>query len=62
MIDNKLTVTPSEAAQLLGLSKPVIYELCHRPDFPVVRVGRVIRIPRSGLESWLEKNSYMGGN
>ena len=42
---------------LLGVSRPVAYSLANRADFPVVRIGRRLIIPRSGLEKWLEKQS-----
>ena len=32
----KLTLSVAEAAQLLGLSTPKVYELTHRADFPSV--------------------------
>lgn len=42
---------------LLGVSRPVAYSLANRADFPAVRIGRRILIPRSGLEKWLEQQS-----
>ena len=46
---------------LLGISRPTAYELVHREDFPKVRVGRRLLIPRAGLEKWLEEQSNIGG-
>ena len=42
---------------LLKISRPTAYELVHRADFPKVRVGRRVLIPRVGLEKWLEDQS-----
>ena len=42
---------------LLGISRPTAYELVHREDFPKVKVGRRLLVPRAGLERWLEKQS-----
>ena len=53
-MDKRLTLTPKEVAEELRISLPVVYQLCNRADFPAIRVGRAIRIPRVGLESWLE--------
>ena len=50
----RLTLTPEEAAKQLGVSKPTMYALCNRKDFPSVRVGRKIIIPLASLEKWLE--------
>lgn len=45
-----------EACDYLGVSRPTLYKLCERADFPVIRIGRAIRISRDGLERWLERN------
>ena len=53
----KLTYKPVEAADILGLSLPVIYTLCKRPDFPSLHIGRSILIPRQELEEWIRRES-----
>lgn len=52
--NERLTLTPEEAAKQLGVSMPTMYGLCNRKDFPTVRIGRKILIPSAGLEKWLE--------
>jgi len=52
-MDEKLTYSVPEMAKVFGLSLPIAYELAHRQDFPAVRVGRRIIIPRAELEHWL---------
>lgn len=47
----------SDLCELLGVSKPTAYTLVHREDFPKVRVGRRLLVPRAGLERWLETQS-----
>jgi excisionase family DNA binding protein len=42
---------PEEAAAVLGVSKGLVYELCRRGDLASVRLGRLLRIPRSAIES-----------
>lgn len=50
----KLALSVAEAAALLGVSKPTMYQLVKREDFKaVVRVGRRTLISRAGLESWI---------
>ena len=51
---NKLTLSVDELAATMGVSRPKAYELVNTPGFPVVRVGRRIRIPVAALERWLE--------
>ena len=52
-MEEKLTMTASEAAEALQVSKPVIYELCRLEDFPVIRIGRKVLIPREQLQDWV---------
>lgn len=51
-IDRRIAVSVTEAAQLLGLSRPTVYKLIHRGDFPVMRVGSRTLIHREKLEAW----------
>ena len=55
--NEKLTLTPAEAAALLGVSLPTFYQLCRREGFPSIRVGRKILISKSGLCKWLEQQT-----
>ena len=57
---DRLALSVSEAAEALGLSRPMVYELMHRPDFPAFRVGRRTLISRSGLERWIEAQANGG--
>jgi excisionase family DNA binding protein len=38
-----------EAATLLDISRGVAYDLVRRGELPSIRLGRLLRIPRSGL-------------
>lgn len=53
MQENEI-LTVKQAAQLLQLSEDTVYPLTHRADFPAVRIGRTIRIPRALLLAWME--------
>ena len=44
----------SEAAELLGVSEAAMRELCHRKDFPAVKLAGKFLISRAGLTAWLE--------
>ena len=50
--DTRLMTVP-EAAKLLRISRNLAYELVARGEIPAIRLGRVIRVPRSTLEQWL---------
>lgn len=48
-----LVLTIPDLQRVLGISRVTAYELVHRQDFPAVRIGRCIRIPRESLLRWL---------
>ena len=50
-----LTMSVQEAAQHLGICDRTVYQLVNRQDFPVIRIGRRIRISREGLAEWIRK-------
>ncbi len=50
----KLTVTVPEMAKMVGVSTCTAYNLIHRADFPVIRVGRRAVIPVDALKRWIE--------
>lgn len=55
---DKLTVTVPEMAKLLGISRPLAYELAKRDGFPAVRLSeRRIVIPVDRLHEWLNRQA-----
>lgn len=60
MDTEKLTLSVSEAAKLTGIGRDCLYRLTRRDDFPVLRLGRSIRIPRRALEQWIEREAARG--
>ena len=56
-----LSVSASVAAKLLGLSKPVIYQLMKRSDFPAFKVGGRTLVSVAGLRRWVEAQVQTGG-
>ena len=47
-------LSPAETAAWLRCSSKLIYRLCETdPTFPAIKVGGLIRIRRSRLETWL---------
>lgn len=50
---DKLTYTVPEIAELIGISKPKAYELINRADFPAIKIGRRIVIPKEEFVLWL---------
>ena len=47
-----LTVT--EAAEMLGISRALAYELVSRGDIPALRLGRRLVVPRKAIDAMLD--------
>jgi excisionase family DNA binding protein len=50
VMEDRLTLTVGEAAQVLGVSRALAYELVARGELPSLRLGRRIVVPRRALE------------
>lgn len=50
-----LAVSAPEAARLLGVSKPTVYQMMNREDFPAFKVGARTLISVEGLREWIRK-------
>jgi excisionase family DNA binding protein len=50
-----------DAVRILGVSRWMVYEMIRRHELPVLRVGRLIRIPKHALEAWIETNTRQPG-
>lgn len=57
-----ITVSTTEAARLLGISKPSVYRLIHRGDFPVLHVGNRTLVSLAGLDEWVKNQTQIGGD
>lgn len=47
--NERLTLSVLEAARIAGIGKNSMYEAVRRGDFPSIRVGRRMLIPRSAF-------------
>lgn len=55
-----LLLTVEQAAKLCQISRGLAYELCAWGELPHIRLGRLIRIPRQGLEDWIARQGQVG--
>lgn len=53
----RVAYSTSEAAQALGVSKPTIYTLIRRQDFPSLKIGKRTLIPADGLRRWVAEQA-----
>ena len=50
-----------EAGALLGLNKNAAYAAAKRGDFPTIRIGKLIRVPKAAFHQMLEKSGLARG-
>lgn len=58
--DLPLYLNADMVADLLGISHAGTYELMHEKDFPVLRIGSRMVVPREDFKRWAE--THTGGN
>lgn len=56
-----LAVSAAEAARLLGISRPKVYELMGREDFPAFKLGGRTLVSVEGLREWIAAQAGKGG-
>ncbi len=55
---DKITISITEAAQMLGVSRPTMYSIVKRQDFDAVfKLGRRTLIHREKLEAWAARQT-----
>jgi excisionase family DNA binding protein len=53
-IDARLVYQVPEAGALLGLSRNASYEAAKRGDFPTIKLGKLIRVPKAAFHRFLD--------
>jgi len=53
LADKRLALTVDEVAEILGLSRATAYLYANRGDFPTIRIGRRLLVPKAALEKML---------
>ena len=51
----RLALSVSEAAQMLGISRARLYPLISMGEIPSFKIGRCRRVPVTALESFIER-------
>ena len=59
MIENSNYLTVADVKNYLNISQAAAYELTHRADFPVVRIGGSIRVPRDAFLAWVQLRTHI---
>ena len=59
--DLPLFLNSELVAKVLGVSPSSAYELMHEPDFPVLRVGSRMVVPKEKFIQWVEEHTGGAG-
>ncbi|MCL6633926.1 MAG: helix-turn-helix domain-containing protein [Alicyclobacillus herbarius] len=51
-------LTMNDVARYLRIGRTAAYELAHRPDFPALRIGRLVRVNRETFLHWCGHPDY----
>ena len=52
----------AQIAEILNISKPQVFLMIRRGDFPVVRMGRLVRVRQSAVEEYIVKQTLPPSN
>lgn len=58
----KLALSVSEVQEALGIGRNAVYNLVNRADFPKIRMGRKLIIPRDAFLRWLDEQTTAEAN
>lgn len=60
--DLPLFLNAAMVARVLGVAPSSAYELMHKKDFPTLRVGSRMVVPKEKFIEWVEQHMKGGGN
>lgn len=55
-----LFLNAKAVAKVLGVSPSSCYELMHEPDFPVLKVGSRMVVPKEKFVEWVSRHTQGG--
>ncbi len=58
---DKLAYSAAETAQVLSVSRPTVYTLMKREDFPVFKLGARTLVSAEGLREWVKAQAEKEG-
>ena len=59
--DLPLFLNADMVANVLGISAASSYELMHEKDFPVLKIGSRMVVPKEKFAAWVERHTTGGG-
>ena len=55
----RLLLNVNEVASLLGCGRTYVYGMIQRGELPVIKLGRLTRVPASELEEFIRKQVFL---
>jgi excisionase family DNA binding protein len=52
-----ITLSANQVAQVLGISRANAYVLLHSKDFPTIRIGKRMIVPKDKFLKWLDNQT-----
>jgi excisionase family DNA binding protein len=52
-----ITLCAEEVSQVLGISRANAYTLMHAQDFPTIKIGKRMVVPKDKLIAWMEEQT-----
>ena len=52
-----LFLNAETVANVLGIAMSSAYELMKEPDFPALRIGKRLMVPKDKLAAWIDQNT-----
>lgn len=52
-----ITLSASQVAQVLGISRANAYTLMHSKGFPTIQIGKRMVVPKNKLMEWMERQT-----
>lgn len=50
-----ITLNADQLAQVLGISRSGAYQLMHADDFPTIKIGKRMVVPKEELRLWMDR-------
>lgn len=58
-MSERMLMRVEEVAQALGIGRSTVFEMIGRHELPVLRIGRLVRIPRHALDEWIAERTEL---
>jgi len=55
-----LALSAEDVAQVLGISRANAYTLMHNKNFPTIRIGKRMTVPKNKLIEWIDRQMNLG--